>query len=84
MTAFLNPRSKFQDPELIQMDNKLRGKKGDVPKAPQVVSDSSEDEGSDEDEEEEDADSDGEDEDTIGLFAVLNFIYILCPSYFYN
>ena len=63
MTAFLDPKSKFQDPELIQMDNKLRGKKVDVPKAPRVGSDSGEDEESDEDEEEEDNDTDGEDED---------------------
>ena len=31
MASFIDPKSKFQDSELIQMDNKLRGKKVGIP-----------------------------------------------------
>ena len=66
MAGFLDPKSKFQDSELIQMDNKLQGKKLGIPKELVAVdalgSDSVEDEDSDEDEE----DEEGEDNETDG------------------
>ena len=92
MTAFLNPRSKFQDPELIQMDNKLRGKKVDLTKAlgaapgAALSSDScGEDEESTENEKEEDNDTDGEDEDAsqdapFFLKPRVYLCHILCGS----
>ena len=62
--GFLDPKSKFQDSELIQMDNKLRGKKVGIPKELGAVdalgSDSGEDE---ESEEQEEGETDGEDDD---------------------
>ena len=66
MVSFLDPKSKFQDSELIQMDNKLRGKKVSIPKELGAVdalgSDSGEDEESEEQESEE-GETDGEDDD---------------------
>ena len=65
--SFLDPKSKFQDSELIQKDNKLRGKKVDIPKELDAVnalgSDSGEDEESEEDDGGEDEETDGEDDD---------------------
>ena len=67
MASFLDPKSKFQDSELIQMDNKLRGKKVGIPQELGAVdalgSDSGGDEESEGDEEGEDKETDGEDDD---------------------
>ena len=67
MASFLDPKSKFQDSELIQMDNKLRGKKVGIPQELGAVdalgSDSGGDEESEGDEEGEDEETDGEDDD---------------------
>ena len=65
MVAFLNPKSKFQDTELIQMDNTLRGKKVSIPNELDTVdilgSDSGDDEESEEDENDKDTEIDDED-----------------------
>ena len=67
MASFIDPKSKFQDSELIQMDNKLRGKKVGIPQELGAVdalgSDSGGDEESEGDEEGEDKETDGEDDD---------------------
>ena len=63
MAAFLDPKSKLQDSELIQMDCKLRGKNVSIPKELNAIDELGSDSGEDEESEEDEEDEDEEEED---------------------